>query len=450
MRALADRFVRWVAKLATLGWFRAVEASGVERIPRTGPVLVVANHHGGFVDPALLVATIPRPVRFLAMASLFRNPLLRPLLSLAGAIPVHRARDGATGANVDSFAACFGHLREGGVVGIFPEGEASDAPHLLPIRTGAARIALGAHSRGAMGLRIVPVGLIYEDKQRARSRAYVRVGDPIALDEDLATNPAVPPDESDRAEVARLTDLIESRLTEAAIDFESAEQRAELRFAATVALRWSEGDPRGRPPVGEIERLADTLAESPEPVERPVREAAVAYREALAAAGVPDAVVVPGAEAAYRHRSRVGRILTLLLAPLAAIGIVANALPAVGVYLAGRRSTAPVTHATTKFLVGIVVFALNLVLLRWVVFAGTPRPWLLVLAVGPIGGLAALWVVGRMLRARRARLGPSRLAASTALVEDLGARRARLVEAVAAVEGSRREEEPAGSLDDQP
>lgn len=463
MRSLADRFVRWVAKLATLGWFRVVEATGLERIPRTGPVLVVANHHGGFVDPALLIATIPRPVRFLAMASLFRNPLLRPLLSLAGAIPVHRARDTAARnaaardesgrTNVDAFAACFAHLREGGVVGIFPEGEASDAPHVLPIRTGAARIALGAHSRGAMGLRIVPVGLIYEDKQRARSRAYVRVGEPITLDEDLATNPAVPPDESDRAEVARLTDRIEDRLAEAAIDFESAEQRAEFRFAATVALRWFEGDPRGRPPIGEIERLADELAETAEPVERPVRDAAVAYREALAAAEVPDAVVVPGAEAAYRDRSRIGRILTLFLAPFAAIGIVANALPAAGVYLAGRRPTAPVTHATTKFLVGIVLFALNLGLLRWAVFEGASRPWLLVLVAGPICGLAALWVVGRLIRARRARLGLSRLAASTSLVEDLRARRARLVEAVATAvpepAGIRRDGEAAGSLDDQ-
>jgi glycerol-3-phosphate O-acyltransferase / dihydroxyacetone phosphate acyltransferase len=165
MRVLADRFVRWVARLATLGWFRAVDVTGLERIPRAGPALLVANHHGGFVDPTLLVAIVSRPVRFLAMARLWRIWPLRPLLALAGAIPVHRAHDRAgersgTPSNVDAFAAAFAHLREGGAIGIFPEGQASDEAHLLPIRTGAARIALGAHSRGAMGLRIVPVGLI--------------------------------------------------------------------------------------------------------------------------------------------------------------------------------------------------------------------------------------------------------------------------------------------------
>src|SRR6185503_4029392 len=108
MRGVADRLVRLIARAATFGWFRAVEVTGLERIPRTGPVLLVANHHGGFVDPALLVATIPRPVRFLAMASLFRILPLRPLLAFAGAIPVHRARDADTDAagarrNVDAF-----------------------------------------------------------------------------------------------------------------------------------------------------------------------------------------------------------------------------------------------------------------------------------------------------------------------------------------------------------
>ena len=456
MRALADRFVRWVARLATLGWFRAVDVTGLERVPRTGPVLLVANHHGGFVDPALLIAIVPRPVRFLAMARLWRIWPLRPFLALAGAIPVHRAQDSAGGgegtrANVATFHASFAHLREGGAIGIFPEGQASDEAHLLPIRTGAARIALGAHSRGAMGLRIVPVGLIYEDKQRARSRAYVRIGEPIAMEEDLAEHPGVPPDETDRSAVLALTEAIEERLADAAIDFEDAEQRAELRFAASVTLRWVEGDPRGRPPIGEIERLADALAELPGPDERPIRDLAVAYREALAAAEVPDGVVVPGAEAAFRARSRMGRILTLALAPFAAAGIVANALPAVGVYLAGRRPNPPVTHATTKFLVGIVLFALNLALLRWIVLAGTARPWLLTLLVGPICGLAALWVVGRLIRARRARLGFRRLAEASGALEDLRARRARVVEAVRAAiptpePGHRRGDESAGSL----
>lgn len=458
MRRLADRLVRLIARAATLGWFRAVEVTGLERIPRTGPVLLVANHHGGFVDPALLVATVPRPVRFIAMASLFRILPLRPLLAFAGAIPVHRAQDAegdgaGTRRNVDTFAACFAHLREGGAIGIFPEGEASDEAHLLPIRTGAARIALGAHSRGAMGLRIVPVGLISEDKQRARSRAYVRIGEPIEMDSDLATNPAVPPDETDREAVAALTSTIEARLTDAAIDFRSAEQRSALRLAANVALRWERGDPRGRPPVGEVERLADRLAEAPSQLEAAVRAAAIDYRELLSTAQIPDAVAAPGAEEAFARRSRIGWIATLALAPFAAIGLVANAVPAIGVYAVGRRPMPPVTHATVKFLSAIVLFTANWAALRWLVLDAAPHAWLLTLLVGPVCGLAALWSVGRAIRARRARLGLRRLAATSGVLEDLRARRAHLVDAVRAATSAsldRRDEDGAGSLDLQP
>ncbi len=332
-------------------------------------MLLVASHHGGFVDPALLVAVISRPIRFLAMGTLFRNPLLRALLSFAGTLPIHRAQDPTGGAgpagNVDTFAACFDHLRKGGAIGIFPEGEASDEPRLLPLRTGAARIAIGAHARGTMGLRIVPVGLIYERKQRARSRAYVRVGEPIAMDEDLATNPSVPADESDRAAVAALTERIEEHLADAAIDYQSAEQRSDLRLAADVALRWEHGDPRGRPPVGEVERLADRLSEAPAHMEEEVRAAARDYRDGLAVVGVPDAVVAPGAEQALARRGLFAWLLTLAILPLALVGLAANALPTLAVYAAGRRPAPPVRHATIKFLTAFVVFPLMWAVLRW-------------------------------------------------------------------------------------
>ncbi|MGH2630123.1 MAG: 1-acyl-sn-glycerol-3-phosphate acyltransferase, partial [Actinomycetota bacterium] len=151
MRARA-LVMRSIARVAVAGWFASVETSGLERVPERGPVLVVASHEGGFVDPALLTATLPRFARFLAMASLWRTPA-RPFLTLAGAIPVRRASDGPTTGNERAFRACHEVLAGDGVVAIFPEGRASDEVQLLPMRTGAARIAIGARTAGAEGLR---------------------------------------------------------------------------------------------------------------------------------------------------------------------------------------------------------------------------------------------------------------------------------------------------------
>jgi hypothetical protein len=134
-------------------------------------------------------------------------------------------------------------------VAIFPEGRASDEVRLLPVKTGAARIALGARAAGAEGLRIVPVGLIYEDKSTARARVYVRVGIPIDLDAELRSLVSTGGDagEDHRLLVGALTATIRERLAAVALDFESAAQMSSLGLAATIALRPLDADPGGGP-----------------------------------------------------------------------------------------------------------------------------------------------------------------------------------------------------------
>ena len=65
---------------------------------------------------------------------------------------------------------------------IFPEGTTHDSPRLVKVRTGAARIALGARASGVSGLSIVPVGITFEDKIALRSRVLIHAGPPLDLD----------------------------------------------------------------------------------------------------------------------------------------------------------------------------------------------------------------------------------------------------------------------------
>ena len=64
---------------------------------------------------------------------------------------------------------------------IFPEGISHDEASLQPLRTGAARIALEAADDGTEDVVTLAVGLVYDAKARFRSRALVRVGQPIPV-----------------------------------------------------------------------------------------------------------------------------------------------------------------------------------------------------------------------------------------------------------------------------
>lgn len=203
-----------VARLAASVYFR-VRYRG-PGVPGRGPALLVANHPNSLLDPMLVVAAACRPVRFLAKAPLFTDRKVGWLVRGAGAIPVYRRQDDPTetGRNAEMFLAVHEALAAGAAVAVFPEGVSHSAPSLAPLRTGAARIALGAASQvGAFP--IVPLGLVFRDKSVFRSDALVLAGDPVAWD-DLAG-----PDADDVDAVRALTARIDAALRRLTINLDA-------------------------------------------------------------------------------------------------------------------------------------------------------------------------------------------------------------------------------------
>ena len=228
--------LRAVAGLALRWYYRSVDATGMERMPRRGPVLLVVNHPNALVDALVVGWVLPRRMLLTAKATLFTNPIASWLLRGIGVVPLQRASDGAAstgaadpGRNAESFRAVSERLRRGGAVLIFPEGKSHDQPSLGEIRTGAARIALEASRRaGVRGLLVVPVGLHFERKERPSTRVLAQVGDPIAMD---AFRPI-----DDRAAVLELTAEIERRLRAVTLNFDTdAEASATTALATSLA-----------------------------------------------------------------------------------------------------------------------------------------------------------------------------------------------------------------------
>src|ERR1700693_5346761 len=154
------RAIQTWAKVAVSAVFRKVHVTAISRLPDDRPVILAANHSSGLADVAIMIKEIPEYPHFLAAASWWKTAPARMLFNAGGVVPLHRRRDGeGTQENSSAFDACNTTLASGARIAIFPEGEMGDAPALLPLKTGAARIALGAAAdAGIPVVVIVPVG----------------------------------------------------------------------------------------------------------------------------------------------------------------------------------------------------------------------------------------------------------------------------------------------------
>jgi 1-acyl-sn-glycerol-3-phosphate acyltransferase len=211
------RLSRYFFQLALRFFFRRIEVKGLERVPMEGPVIIVANHAASFLDPIVIAAKLKVPVYFIAKARALKRPVPTWFLKLFNVIPVYRSQDDPTlmDKNQTSFEACYKHLEMRGNILIFPEGISHSIRHLLKIKTGAARMALGAEARNKfnLGLKIIAFGMNYSNQEKFQSRLFVSVSEPINVIEfkDVYLQEEV-------EGVNRLTEKIENSINQSIIN----------------------------------------------------------------------------------------------------------------------------------------------------------------------------------------------------------------------------------------
>lgn len=433
--------VRFVLRV----FFRDVEVVGADRLPAGRPLVLVANHVNGLVDPLLLMGPLPVRPRFLAKSTLWKIAPLVPFLSLVGAIPVHRRQDADKGGaaeeeiarrNEEAFAQCHEALARGEAIALFPEGKSHDEPALAPLKTGAARIVLEAEARlGPLGMRIVPVGLFFDAKGKFRSRALVRVGEPL--------DPAAEADtyrKDGPAAVRALTARIEDALAEVTVSYPSWEEARLLARAADLFDRPALEVPRPRTLAEGFEIRRGFVRGYTEMRQRhPERVAALAdrmreYDRMLQAFDLRDDQVAARYAPQPVRRFLWRTVLRLLVhLPLAAVGTVLNWLPyrLVGL-LAGRIARTQDQRATWKVFPSLVLYpvawiAEGVIVGRW---AGAWWGVATALAAPPTGYLALRFHDRRVLFWHEARAFLV-LRTRRRLRDDLKARRASIYKDVA-------------------
>ena len=115
-----------------------LQTSGLERIPATGPAVIVCNHVS-FVDPLVIAAASPRPMRFVIDHRFFKTPIMGFVLRESRAIPIASAREDPA-LMERAFAEVARALEAGELVCIFPEGGMTDTGDIHRFRPGIARI----------------------------------------------------------------------------------------------------------------------------------------------------------------------------------------------------------------------------------------------------------------------------------------------------------------------
>jgi 1-acyl-sn-glycerol-3-phosphate acyltransferase len=428
--SFARRFVRSLVKF----YYPRIEVTGADRIPQSGPVLLAANHPNSLIDPVLLGIAARRPMRLMAKSTLFDIPLFGKVLHALGMVPAYRGTDDRSqvARNNESLALAAKQIAAGHVMGIFPEGKSHDAQQLALVRSGAARLAMQALAAGATGLKVVPVGLHYEEKERFRSAVWIKVGEPVDAAEWLAQNNG-----DEHLAMRTLTTELNTRLKSVVLHLDElawepllADLEALLPAAGFKRRDALNGLRRQQAAVDAINHFYRT--------DRPRAEAAAArvqaHGAALRAAGVPrdDAEI-------SLHGLRLAGSFALTFAKLIGggvlgiLGFITHLAPYLFVRLVSKWIPSPgrMTLALNRLLLGLPVYGAwyGFITLRvydyfalWVTIT-----WLIVM---PISGLIALdnarrvaRLLPRLLAEARLLLRPKTraalLASQTAVVAEL-------------------------------
>lgn len=129
------RLLKWSIVSPMFRLYFKGKIDGLEKMPKSGPVILVSNH-ASYFDPPLLGACMNRPVAFMAKEELFKVPLLSQGIKLYGAYPVKR-----NSGDLAAIRSAITALEQGWAAGIFLEGTRTPDGRIHQPKLGAAMIA---------------------------------------------------------------------------------------------------------------------------------------------------------------------------------------------------------------------------------------------------------------------------------------------------------------------
>lgn len=191
MKIIWLHIFRTYIKIGLFFYYKRIEVKFKEPVPTHGPVLFVANHNNALMDALLIATQSGRFSYFLTRASVFKKPIVNKFLRSLHMLPVYRIRDGwSTIANNTSvFENCSRCLAAGEAVSVFPEGNHHMNRTVRPLSKGFTRIVFETLDKCPdCDLKIIPIGLNYEQADAFPDRVLLNFGPSIAAKNYFKSN----------------------------------------------------------------------------------------------------------------------------------------------------------------------------------------------------------------------------------------------------------------------
>jgi 1-acyl-sn-glycerol-3-phosphate acyltransferase len=167
----------WV-RLSLPFYAKKIRVINKKALAYEGPLLLACNHPNSFLDAMLMGCFMDNPVYYMTRGDVFKNPLVKKLLTAIKMIPIYRLRDGKDklSLNDETFIKSVGVLRNREILLIFVEGFCEHQTELqLPLKKGAPRILQSCWQEG-IPAKVLPVWLEYSSFDRFGKTIDIRLG----------------------------------------------------------------------------------------------------------------------------------------------------------------------------------------------------------------------------------------------------------------------------------
>lgn len=347
-------------------FYKKVYTMGLENIPQEGAVIFAPNHQNALMD-ALIITSVRnwQPV-FMARADIFAGQMVRRFLFFCKILPIFRIRDGKENLKENNaiFQKAVEVLRKKRYLVIYPEASHKGIRKLRPLKKGITRIAFMAEEASdyTLDVKIVPVGINYQDYYDFRTSALINFGKPISV-EDYSELYKQNPQKANH----ELVEEIKNQLSELIIDIQDGQNYDNFEIARTIlspiiikSQHKLINNFKNQLLAGkEVVKILDGIKQEDPAMFDELAEYLKQYREGLQKHNIQDWLI--------RRKFKIWGILlrTLILVatlPICLFGFINNFIPYHLPFLFTRKVKDKNFHTSVRFALYLILFPIHYIL----------------------------------------------------------------------------------------